>query len=755
MSIPELIAKMTLEEKAGLCSGDGWWHTKAVERLGIPAITLSDGPHGVRTADANLREDGSARDAVCFPAACASASSFDTELLRREGEALGDECNAIGVAVLLGPAANIKRSPLCGRNFEYISEDPFLTGQIAAALIEGIQSKGVGTSMKHFAANNQEFCRLAVSAEVDERTLREIYLAGFEYAVKTAKPWTLMCSYNRINGLHASMNPWLLTTVLREEWGFEGFVMSDWGAVNDRVKGIEAGLDLEMPESGSFTTTEIIDAVNSGTLSETALDLTVARILKIVFEYAKNSSKRGEIEYEKHHALAAEIEENSAVLLKNDNGVLPLGKSANVVFIGSFAENPRYQGGGSSNVKSWKVTSALDAAKAAGYGVTYLDWFPTNEGYTDYTVTVHELVSKLESRETCDILEKADAIVIFAGLPDSFESEGYDRQHMQLPDAQNVMISRIAHSYSNVAVVLHNGSPIEMPWVDEVSAILELYLGGEAVGDATVRLLYGDANPSGKLAETFPKKLSDNPSYLNFPGSEQYVNYSEGLYVGYRYYDKKQMDVLFPFGHGLSYTTFSYSRLRVSSEQITDSDELEVFVDVENTGRVAGKEVVQLYVRGPESPQLLQLKGFVKLSLHPGEVKTASFKLDKRAFAYWHTESQEWLVEGGSYLIAVGSSSRDIRQYAFIACGSNTLPHWTVTENTTGLELKNDPRTFGVFIDIMVNRLKIPEEQLFSDGSGGGNAMLELPIRSFIRIFANSGDSDIIAELNAAINSNA
>jgi len=744
MSIPELISKLTLEEKAGLCSGDGWWHTKAVERLGIPAITLSDGPHGVRTADANLRDDGTARDAVCFPAACASASSFDEELLRREAEALGEECNAIGVSILLGPAANIKRSPLCGRNFEYISEDPLVTGKIAAALIDGIQSKGVGTSMKHFAANNQEFSRLSVSADVDERTLREIYLAGFEYAVKVAKPWTLMCSYNRINGLHSSMNPWLLTKVLRDEWGYDGFVMSDWGAVNDRVKGVEAGLDLEMPESGEFTTKEIIDAVNSGQLDIKILDLTVERILKIVFEYAKNTTKRGEIEYENHHALAAEIEENSAVLLKNENKVLPLNKNSKILFVGGFAEKPRYQGGGSSNIKSYKVTSALEVAKEAGLNVSYIECFSADAGDGTAVAPVDEA-------------KAADAVVVFAGLPDSFESEGYDRKHMRLPSHQDAVIAQLAEVNPNTVVVLHNGSPVEMPWVDDVPAILEMYLGGEAVGIATVNLLFGDTNPSGKLAETFPVKLSDNPSYLNFPGNAQNVSYAEGVFVGYRYYDKKQMDVLFPFGHGLSYTTFSYSNLRWNYDSITDECELEVSVDVTNTGSYSGKEIVQLYIgdrtnSGIARPER-ELRGFVKLGIAPGETKTAHFKLSTRDFAYWDSDMQDWYSPNGEYEFAIGRSSRDLEFRQIITLNKTEHRIWTVTTNTTGKELVNDPRTREVFKDIMVNRVKIPAEQLFDDGHGGGNAMLELPIRSFVKIFANApgGGTDIIAELNAAI----
>lgn len=666
--IQKIISQMTLEEKAGLCSGADFWHTKGVGRLGVPSVMVSDGPHGLRKQ--NLEADhlgiNESIKAVCFPAGCGTAATFNPELLKEMGEALGTECQAEGVSVILGPAANIKRSPLCGRNFEYYSEDPCLAGAMAGAFIQGVQSKNVGTSLKHFLANNQETRRMSVSSEIDERTLREIYLAAFEGAVRGSKPWTVMCSYNRINGTYAAENKLYLTDILRDEWGFDGYVVSDWGAVNKRVEDLAAGLDLEMPSSGGAGDRLIVEAVKNGKLDESILDTAVERILRQVFRFTEQRAQDAVFDRDADHKKAELIAEETAVLLKNEDSILPLKKESSVAFIGKYAAAPRYQGGGSSHINSHKVTSALDAA-AAIPSLTYAQGFRDDVDREDASL-VSEAVSAAKN---------AEAAVIFAGLPDAFESEGFDRPHMRLPDCQNSLIEAVTAVQPNTVVVLHNGSPVEMPWIGRVKGVLEAYLGGQAIGEAIVKILFGDVNPSGKLPETFPLKLEDNPSYLNFPGEGDRVEYREGIFVGYRYYDAKKMDVLFPFGHGLSYTEFAYSNLRLSGGSgqirtgsgenplsIADTDTLTVSLDITNTGSRFGREAVQLYVSAPESAVIRpvkELRAFAKTALAPGETKTVSFRLDKRAFSYWNTDIHDWYAESGAYELLLGSSSRDIR----------------------------------------------------------------------------------------------
>ena len=684
-----IIREMTLEEKAGMCSGKDFWHLKGVERLGIPEVMVSDGPHGLRkqAAEADHLGLNESIKAVCFPTACATACSFDRDLLEEMGERIGDECQAEDLSVILGPAVNIKRSPLCGRNFEYFSEDPYLASQMAAAHIKGVQSKNVGTSIKHFAANNQEHRRMSCSSEVDERTLREIYLAAFETAIKEAKPDTVMCSYNRINGEFASENHWLLTEVLRDEWGFDGYVMSDWGAVNDRVKGLKAGLELEMPASGGTTDKEIVEAVKNGELDEAVLDRAVERILNIVFKFADNRQE-GKFDKEEDHKLAAKIEAESMVLLKNE-GVLPLPtQGKKIAFIGKFAEAPRFQGGGSSHINSFKITGALEAAKGVAQ-VTYAQGYDIKEDVIDQDML----------NQAVETAKEADVAVIFAGLPDAFESEGYDRSHMRMPECQNTLISEIAKVQENVVVVLHNGSPVEMPWADEVKGILEAYLGGQAVGQAEVDVLFGKANPCGKLAETIPYKLADNPSYLNFPGDGQTVAYNEGVFVGYRYYDTKEMPVRYPFGYGLSYTTFEYSDLQLSADRIKDTDTLKVTLKVKNTGDRAGKEIVQLYVAdktGAACRPVKELKNFVKVELQPQEEKTVEMELDKRSFAWYNTQIHDWYAASGEYEILAAASSRDIRLKKTVYVESTTELPIHVHMNTTIGELLENPRTKAV-----------------------------------------------------------
>ncbi len=687
--VKAIIREMTLEEKAGMCSGKDFWHLKGVERLGIPEVMVSDGPHGLRkqAEEADHLGLNESIKAVCFPTACATACSFDRDLLEEMGERIGDECQAEDLSVILGPAVNIKRSPLCGRNFEYFSEDPYLASQMAAAHIKGVQSKNVGTSIKHFAANNQEHRRMSCSSEIDERTLREIYLAAFETAIKEAKPDTVMCSYNRINGEFASENHWLLTEVLRDQWGFEGYVMSDWGAVNDRVKGLKAGLELEMPGSGGNTDKEIVEAVKNGELEEAVLDRAVERILNIVFKFTDNRQE-GKFDLEEDHKLAAKIAGESMVLLKNE-GVLPLpAQGKKIAFIGKFAETPRFQGGGSSHINSFKITSALEAVKEVAE-VTYAQGYDVKEDVIDQAML----------DQAVETAKEADVAVIFAGLPDAFESEGYDRTHMRMPDCQNTLISEIAKVQENVVVVLHNGSPVEMPWADQVKGILEAYLCGQAVGQAEVDILFGKVNPSGKLAETIPYKLSDNPSYLNFPGDGQKVEYKEGVFVGYRYYDTKEMPVRYPFGYGLSYTTFEYSDLQLSSDKIKDTDKLKVTLKVKNTGNRAGKEIVQLYVAdktGAASRPVKELKNFVKVELQTQEEKTVEMELDKRSFAWYNTDIHDWYAASGEYEILAAASSRDIRLKKTVYVESTTELPMHIHMNTTIGELLENPRTKGV-----------------------------------------------------------
>ena len=700
MDIKALVSQMTLEEKAGLCSGDDFWHTKAVERLGIPRTMVSDGPHGLRKQDDQADHLGinDSIKAVCFPAACATAASFDPDLIRAMGEAIGDSCQHEKVSVVLGPAVNIKRSPLCGRNFEYFSEDPYLAGRMATAMIQGVQSRNVGTSIKHFALNSQEHRRMSSSSDADERTIREIYFPAFEMAVKEAKPWTVMCSYNRINGVYASENPWLLTEVLRNEWGFDGYAVSDWGAVSDRVAGVAAGLDLEMPASGGVNDRKIMEAVKNGKLDEKVVDRACERILGIVYRYLENMKPETPWDKEAQHRQAADIAAECMVLLKNGDDLLPLNKEDEIAFIGEFAEKPRYQGGGSSHINSFRTTGALEAAK--GLKVTYA---------RGYSVEKDE-ATEADIAEAVAAAKQAKAAVVFAGLPDSYESEGYDRTHMRMPACQNRLIEAVAEANPNTVVVLHNGAPVEMPWIGKVKAVLEAYLGGQAVGEATVRVLFGDANPSGHLPETFPLKLEDNPSYLYYGGEGNVTEYREGIFVGYRYYDKKKMDVLSPCATRLPYTTFEYSNLKISADRIRDTDTLTVTVTVKNTGRRAGKAVVQLYVGDTESTPIRpvrELKDFAKTALQPGESREVSFVLDKRAFAYWNRQIHDWHVETGTFTIEAGASSRELPLRGTVEVESTTeLPrHYTL--DSIFMDVMADPKAAPVMRAYMKKTMEI------------------------------------------------
>lgn len=584
---------------------------------------------------------------------------------------------------------------------------------------------------------------MSCSSNVDERTIREIYFPAFEKTVKEGKPDTVMCSYNRINGVFASENKWLLTDVLRKGWGFDGYVVSDWGAVNKRVEGLVAGLDLEMPDSGGTTDRQIVEAVKSGKLKQSVLDKTVERILRIVFKFVDGKTE-GNFDKEAHHKLVAEIAKESMVLLKNEKNILPLKEkdAESILFVGEFAKTPRYEGGGSAHINTWKVTSALDAAKACGLKVNYV------QGYD-----VKEKKDKKLLPEAIEASKKAKTVVIFAGLPDSYESEGYDRKDMKMPQNQDVLISEIAKVNKNVVVVLHNGSPVEMPWVNDVKGILESYLAGESVGTAQIDLLFGKANPCGKLAETFPVKTSDNPTFLNFPGNGHDVNYAEGIYIGYRYYDKKEMKVQFPFGHGLSYTTFEYSDLKLSSKNILDTDKLEVSVKITNTGKVSGKEIVQLYVSEltgtHEDRPVKELKAFTKVQLNPKESKVVTMTLDKRSFAFWNTEIGDWYAPTGEYLISAGASCTDIRLTAKVNVTSTAKGVFKINENTVLEEMLEHPVAAKCaeplvksFMDEMLGDRSESEKESVSDEMM--LAMLRsMPLRA-LRSFINMKDEEVV-----------
>lgn len=752
-NIKELVQRMTLEEKAGMCSGLDFWHLKGVERLGIPSIMVTDGPHGLRKQDGSADHLGltSSVPATCFPSAAGLASSWDKELARQVGVALGEECQAEDVAVLLGPGVNIKRSPLGGRNFEYFSEDPLLSTQMATGHIQGVQSQGVGTSLKHFAVNNQEERRMSIDAVVDERTLLEIYLASFEGAVKDGQPWTVMCSYNKVNGTYAGENEWLLTDILKDEWGHEGLVVSDWGAVNERADALAAGLELEMPTSGGIGERKVIDAVESGQLSLDKLDRAVERLLTLIFNAVDQKQDGATYNKDEHHQLARKVAAESMVLLKNEEGILPLGREGEVALIGAFARKPRFQGGGSSHINPTKVDDIVEEmTQVAGEGVTfsYAPGYRIEADDADETL-MHEAVQAAQS---------ADTAVVFVGLPDRYESEGYDRAHLRLPDNHIRLIEEIAKVQSRVVVVLSNGSPVEMPWLPQVQAVLEAYLGGQAVGGAIADLLYGEVNPSGKLAETFPAKLSHNPSYLNFPGEGDHVDYREGIFVGYRYYDKKELEPLFPFGYGLSYTTFEYADLKVDRTELTDQDEVNVQVRVTNTGDRAGKEIIQLYVSDVESTVIRpvrELKAFAKVALEPGESKVVSFTLNKRSFAYYNVNMKDWHVETGEFEIQVGSSSRDIHVHTRVNVESTATFLPTYTRNSTLGDIQRDP-AHKQLLDQALQQFQ--EASGFGGDDAGDHAdmmdamMKYMPLRALVAFSGGAMTEEAMNELLEQLN---
>ena len=717
MDVEKVLSQMTLEEKAQMCSGRDFWKSQDTPRLDVPCVMMCDGPNGLRKQPGAADHLGINKsiETVCYPTASALAASFDRALLKEEGEMLGEECCAEHVGMLLGPGVNMKRSPLCGRNFEYFSEDPYLAGELAAAYIQGLQSKGVSACVKHYAANNQETRRMSGSSQVDERTLHEIYLPAFEAAVMDGKTRSIMCAYNAVNGTFCSENEELLTKILREDWGFTGFVVTDWGAVKDRVKGLEAGLDLEMPGSTEGKTEDIVKAVESGALDEAVLDAAVRNVLSFVAQAVENGLEFADLsdsfDRDEARELSKVCSAESAVLLKND-GTLPLAKDAKAAFIGAFARAPRYQGAGSSHINVVHPVSALEALAAdeemQTASVVYAKGYDPDSEETDEALL----------KEAVKTAEEADVAVVFAGLPESFETEGADRESLDIPANQNELISEILKVQKNVVVVLHGGAAMVLPWRDKVSAILCMYLGGDQVGRSTIELLYGDVNPSGKLAETWPIKIADNPSYLNFPGENGSVEYNEGIYIGYRYYDKKEMEVEYPFGHGLSYTSFEYSDLKMDKTQMTDGDQLTVTCRVKNTGSVFGKEVVQLYTGVQNSKvrrAVRELKGFEKIALKPGEEKEVSFTLDARAFAYYEPKIHDWFVESGTAVIEIGSSSRDIRLRGEVSVVSTMEIPVTVTLTTTIGEIMQTEKGRAFVGQMMASRGS--EEQAASDGA--------------------------------------
>ncbi|MBC7291675.1 MAG: glycoside hydrolase family 3 C-terminal domain-containing protein [Actinotalea sp.] len=705
LDVPAVLAALTPEEKASLLDGSDAWRTEPIARadasLTVPSVMVADGPHGLRKEpeDRESTGFGDAVPATCFPPAAGLASSWDPQLLEEVGAAIADECRAEGVSVLLGPGVNMKRSPLCGRNFEYLSEDPLLAGTLAAAMVRGVQGRGVGTSLKHVAANNQETQRMTISADVDERTLREIYLPAFERVVRQEQPWTVMCAYNKVNGVYASQDPWLLTEVLRDQWGFEGLVVSDWGAVDDRPAGVAAGLDLEMPSSGGNGTRKVLDAVSAGTLAEADVDRAAERVLRLVDRSLPGLAERPTVDLDAHHELARRAAAASAVLLKNDGDVLPLDpdRGGRVAVVGELARTPRYQGSGSSQVTPTRLEDALGALRerltrevvfAPGYVLEERD----DPAGAQAPALLEEAVAAARD---------AEVVVLFLGLPASYEAEGYDRTHLDLPARQLAVLEAVAQVNRELVVVLANGAVVAVhPWQRHARAVLEGWLLGQAGGSAVADLLTGRAAPSGRLAETIPMRLADTPTVGSFPGEHGHVRYGEGLLIGYRWYDTHGLGVAYPFGHGLTYTRFTWSDVEVTvvrdtpaaadASTHTDDDDarvrVEVAVTVTNAGDRAGRETVQVYVADPHAsvhrPEQ-ELRGFAGVDLEPGESRRVTVALDARAFAYWHVPLQRWAVEGGAFEVRVGASSRDLRGRAVVELTGDDLTEPLTAEQPT------------------------------------------------------------------------
>ncbi len=648
-NIEKYIDEMTLEEKASLLSGANFWNTKPIERLGIPSIILTDGPHGLRRQVGKADHLGLSQSvpATCFPTAAALAGSWDEELVESVGNAIGKEAARHGVSALLGPGLNIVRDPLAGRAFEYFSEDPYITGKLAAALVRGIQSTGVAATPKHFAVNSQEHMRMSIDEVVDERTLREIYLEAFRRVVQEAQPKLLMTSYNKVNGTYANENTHLLKDILKNEWHYSGAVVTDWGGNHDRVKGLKAGSTLEMPSSSGVTDAEIVQAVRAGELDESVVDEQVRVFLGLVFSTSTAIKNAPSVDYEAHHELAIGAAEQSIVLLRNERKLLPIKPASRIAIIGDFAETPRYQGAGSSLVNPTHLVSALEAFKDEK-NIALVGYEP---GFKRTGSKNTRLV-----RRAANLAQKADVVLVFLGLDEAKEAEGIDRSSMKLPENQLQLIEEIKTVNDNVVVVLAAGGPVELPFADDIAAIIHGSLSGQGVGKALANLITGKSTPSGKLAVSHPYAYSDTPTAAYFPGKERTAEHREGLYVGYRYYETAEVAVRYPFGYGLSYTTFSYSDIVVTTSQVTFS--------VTNTGDMQGAEVAQVYIRPPESNifrPVRELKGFIKVTLQPGETKRVTVAFDEHSFAHYNEVAKGWKVAPGEYTIEVGGSVRDIQ----------------------------------------------------------------------------------------------
>lgn len=693
----EILQTLTLEEKASLCQGASFWFTKEITEKGVPAIMMTDGPHGLRkqTGETDHLGINKSVPATCFPSSAAVCNSWDETLMRQIGAALGQECKQEQVAVLLGPGANLKRSPLCGRNFEYFSEDPYLSSNMAKSHIQGVQSQGVGTSLKHFALNNQETRRMTVDVRVDERTLRETYLASFETAVKDGKPWTIMGAYNKVNGTYCCENSHLLRDILRGEWGYEGVVVSDWGAANDDALGIAAGFDLRMPYAGEVKTQAIVQAVQEGRLDQRDLDAAVLRLLKLALRGEANRCKTVRYDVAAHHELAIQAAAESAVLLKNEGGVLPLAHTARVAVFGGLAKTMRYQGGGSSHVNPTFHRDLLTvlAEDYPDVKATFARGYRLKKDEVDEDFVSRALANAAES----------DVVIYCMGMPNGWESEGFDRTHLRLPGNQIDLLNRLAALGKPVVVFLFTGAPVLTDWAAKADALFAMYTAGQGVAEAMARLLFGRANPCGKLAETWPLALEHTPCSLTYPQKETAV-YEEGVFVGYRYYDKKQMPVAYPFGFGLSYTDWQYSNLRLDKQHIRDTDTLTVQLDVTNTGRLPGKEIVELYVgnapAGVPRP-VKELRGFTKVFCTPGQTQTVTFTLNKRSFAYYHVGMHDWYAESGTYEILAGASSRDIRLRATVRMEATRVIPKTYDRFVTMGELMTLPAGQAVVQEMM------------------------------------------------------
>ncbi len=692
----KILDELSLDEKLSLLSGKTFWLTQEIDRVGIPSVWMSDGPHGLRkekqSAGTNIMQES--ETSTCFPTAVTTASSWDPQLMEEIGETIADEAKALKVTTVLGPGVNIKRSPLCGRNFEYISEDPFLTSRMGAAYVHGVQKEGVGVSLKHFCANNEEHIRMCIDTVADERATREIYLSAFEYIVKKEQPTTVMCSYNRIEGTYLAENKRYLTDILRGEWGFKGIVVSDWGAVNDRVLGVKAGLDLEMPGNNGMNNKNIKKALEDGTLTMDEVDAVALRMIKFAFECKENEGNGYPIDFEAHHKVAKKAAERSAVLMKNEDNALPLKKQDSIAVIGALAKKLRYQGAGSSHINAYKTVSFLDALKRKGPVFTYADGYSLKgDGYDEKLIA-----------EACEAAKGKDAVIVFIGLTDAYESEGFDRKHIDMPASHAILIDELYKVNKNIIAVLSCGSPVQMkPWDSKVKAILNMYLSGQAGGDACYDLIYGKVNPSGKLAETFPLINEDNIVAQYFPMGPRTVEYRESIYVGYRYFDSAKKEVAYPFGHGLSYTQFEYSDLKLSKKTVKEGEKLTVSFNIKNVGDVDGAEVAQVYVSAPESKIFKaekELKGFKKVFLEAGESKNVEIELDERAFSYYNVNICDWHAESGKYGIKVGSSSRDIRLEAAV----------TVKTAKADVEVPDYSESAPAYYD-MENTSYIPDDQ--------------------------------------------